>query len=257
MTTTAFQLLEELLRSPASVAEHCRSERDPKPLFLASLLATVAGAAVFGGVLATSRGGWQLLYSATKLPLALLGTLILVVPALHAIASGLGRPLKMSNVATLVLAASGRAALVLLSLSPVVWLAFDRGLGYHGGVLLAAGCYGVSGLAALELLRKGLGSDLRSLLVIGCFGLVLLPTAGQTAWMLRPFLGRPAQAHVPFLRARESSFADSVYHSAESSMGIYRELESHRERQREGERAREIERIEASDRAAQSGEATP
>lgn len=223
MTRTAFGLLEELLRSPASVAEHCRSERDPKPLFLAALLATVAGAAVFGAVLATSRGGVQLFYSAAKLPLALLGTLILVVPALHAILAGLGRPLGMSNVATLVLAASGRAALVLLSLSPVVWLAFDRGLGYHGGVLLAAVCYALAGLAALELLRKGVGSDLRSVAVIACFGLVLLPTAGQAAWMLRPFLGRPAQAHVPFLRARESSFADAVYQSARSSVGVYRE----------------------------------
>jgi len=223
MTQTAFTLLEQLMRSPASVAEHCRSERDPKPLFLAALLATVSGALVFGAVLATSRGGVQLLYSAAKLPLALLGTLILVVPALHAILAGLGRPLRMSSVATLVLAASGRAALVLLSLSPVVWLAFDRGLSYHGGILLAAGCYALAGMAALELLRKGVGSDLRSALAIACFGLVLLPTAGQTAWMLRPFLGRPAQAHVPFLRAKESSFADAVYQSARSSVGVYRE----------------------------------
>jgi hypothetical protein len=223
MTRTAFALLEQLLRSPAGVAEHCRSERDPKPLFLAALLATVAGAAVFGGVLATSRGGIQLLYSAAKLPLALLATLILVVPALHAILAGLGRPLGMSNVATLLIAASGRAALVLLALSPVVWLAFDRGLGYHGGVLLAAACYALAGLAALGLLLKGIGSGLRSLAAIACFGLVLLPTAGQTAWMLRPFLGRPAQVHVPFLREKESSFADSIYRSARSSAGIYRE----------------------------------
>lgn len=232
MSATTFEILEQLLRSPANVAEHCRSERDPRPLFLASLVATLSGAAVFGGVLATSRGGLQLLYSAAKLPIALIATLVLVVPALHAIASGLGRPLTMSNVATLLLAASGRAALVLLSLSPVVWLAFDRGLGYHGGVLLAAGCYGVSGLAALELLRKGLGSDLRSLTVLFCFALVLLPTAGQTAWLLRPFLGRPAQVHVPFLRERESSFADSVFRSAQSSAGIYRELERQSERVR-------------------------
>jgi hypothetical protein len=223
MTQSTFGLLEQLLRSPASVAEHCRSERDPRPLFLAALLSTFSGALVFGAVLATSRGGLQLLYSAAKLPLALLGTLILVVPALHAILAGVGRPLRMSSVATLVLAASGRAALVLLSLSPVVWLAFDRGLGYHGGVLLAAGCYALAGLAALELLRKGVGSDLQSALAIACFGLVLLPTAGQTAWMLRPFLGRPAQAHVPFLRAKESSFADAIYQSARSSAGIYRE----------------------------------
>jgi hypothetical protein len=244
VTQTPFSLFEQLLRSPSSVADHCRSERDPKPLFLAALLATFTGAAVFGAVLATSRGGLQLAYSAAKLPLALLGTLILAVPALHAILAGLGRPLAMSKVATLVLAASGRAALVLLSLSPVVWLAFDRGLGYHDGVLLAAVCYALAGLAALELLRKGVGSDLRAYVAIACFGLVLLPTAGQTAWMLRPFLGRPAQAHVPFLRAKESSFADGVYRSALSSVGVYREdgpPAPRNEREQPSERASERE----------------
>jgi hypothetical protein len=57
--------------------------------------------------------------------------------------------------------------------------------------------------------------------VIGGFALVLLPTAAQTAWMCRPFLGRPAQAHVPFFRPKESSFADAIYRSTFSSVGVY------------------------------------
>jgi hypothetical protein len=46
------------------------------------------------------------------------------------------------------------------------------------------------------------------------------PVGGQTAWMLRPFLGRPAQEQVPFLRHRESSFLDAVSKSAATGAGV-------------------------------------
>jgi len=216
-----FQVLDELLRSPRTVAERTRSGGDLRPLFLAALGALVFGAGIFGATLATSRGGMQLLYSGVKLPFALLATLLLVVPAFHAIAAGLGRPLGFSAIVGLMLAAAGRGALVLIALSPVIWLCFDQGLTYHPGVLLAAACYALSGLAALELVLRGIGFDARGLLIVSVFGLVLFATGGQTAWMMRPFLGRPSAQHVPFLRHRESSFVDALGQSARSSLGLY------------------------------------
>ncbi|HWZ89278.1 MAG TPA: hypothetical protein VNW92_10520, partial [Polyangiaceae bacterium] len=195
-TPAVFRVLDELLRSPRAVAERTRSGGDLRPLFLAALGALVFGAGIFGATLATSRGGLQLLYSGVKLPFALIATLLLVVPAFHAIAAGLGRPLSFSAMVGLLLAAAGRGALVLIALSPVVWLCFDRGLGYHPGVLLASACYALAGLAALELVLRGIGFDLRGALIVGVFGLVLLATGGQTAWMMRPFLGRPSARHV-------------------------------------------------------------
>ena len=221
MNSEALLVLNELLRSPRAVAERSRTGGDLRPLFVASLAALVFGAGVFGATLATSRGGLQLLYSGVKLPLALLATLLLVLPALHGIAAGLGRPIGLSPLVALVLAAAARGALVLVAFSPVIWLCFDRGLAYHPGVLLAAACYGLAGLAALQLLFCGLGSDARGLLIVGLFGLVLCATGGQTAWLLRPFLGRPSARHLPFLRARESSFVDSVQQTVLSSLGRY------------------------------------
>jgi hypothetical protein len=217
----AFELVEELLRSPDKLLERCRTGRDGQALFVSSLASIVVGSATFGGVLATSRGGLQLLYSAAKLPLVLLATLVFVAPALHALAQSFGRPLPFRDGVALLMAAAARSALVLLALSPVVWLCFDRGLDYHGGVVLAASCYGFAGLFALSLVRRALGVDLRGALLVASFGLVLLPTAAQTAWMCRPFLGRPAQAQVPFFRARESSFSDAVFRSLRSSVGHY------------------------------------
>ncbi len=221
MTARAFRLFDELLRSPKQSADRAVMGRDLEPLVLAALVAILVGSGVFGCVLATSRGGTQLLYSATKLPLALVATLVLVVPAFYAISASLGRPLALRSAIGLVLAGTARAALVLVAFTPLVWLALDAGIGYHKGVLLASACYGIAGLAALRLILHGMGADLRALVILACFASVMAPVGAQAAWMLRPFFGRPAQAHVPFFRQRESSFLDAVAKSARSSVGIY------------------------------------
>jgi hypothetical protein len=216
-----FTEFERLLRKPNEIAENARHGTPDKAVFLAALSAIILGAGLFGAALASSRGGLQFLYSAVKLPAACLLTLIVVTPALAAIATALRRPLSLSGASVLVLAAAGRAALVLLALAPLVWLAFDHGLAYHRGIIVATLCYGAAGLSALGMLRFALGKDLRSYFVIGCFSLLLLPAGGQAAWLLRPFVGRPAQTSVPFLRAREGSFGQSVHRSLYSSMEIY------------------------------------
>jgi hypothetical protein len=218
-----FVELERLLRHPKEIAEAARQGRVNSGVFVAALLAIVFGAGLFGAALASSRGGIQLLFSAVKLPIVCLMTLVLLTPALTAIAVVLRRPLSLGGTSVLMLASAGRASLVLLALAPVIWLAFDRGLAYHRGIIVACLCYGIAGLEALRMLRRGLGRDVRSLMIIGCFSLVLLPVGGQTAWLLRPYVGRPSQAHVPFLRSRESSFGESVHRSLFSSAEIYHE----------------------------------
>jgi hypothetical protein len=218
MNAAVLQALDELLRSPRVVAERARAGGDLRALFCASLSAIVLGGGVFGATLATSRGGAQLLYSGLKLPFAMIATLLLVVPAFHAIAAGLGRPLSFSGMIGLTLAAAGRAALVLSALSPLIWLCFDRGLTYHPGVLLATACYALAGLAALGLVLRGLGFDARGCVIVALFGAVVMSTGGQTAWMLRPFLGRPADVSVPFLRGRQGSLFDALELSTQHSL---------------------------------------
>jgi hypothetical protein len=217
-----FGVLDELLRSPAAIAERVRRREDLRPLVISGLLALLVGAGTFGAVLATVRGGAQLGYSALKLPLAVLLTLCLCVPAFAAIARALGRDIDFGGMVGLSLSAAARAALVLLAFAPAVWFALDRGIGYHASVLLSAVCYGVAGLSALRVMASGLGRDARGVGILLCCAAVLLPTGAQSAWMLRPFIGRPSQVQVPFLRHKESSFADAVYRSAFSSFGIYR-----------------------------------
>jgi hypothetical protein len=230
MSAEIFGMLDELLRSPKSVAERVRRGEDLRRLVLSALLALVVGAGTFGAVLATARGGLQLAYSAVKLPLGVLMTLCLCVPAFAAIARALGRDLSLGGMVGLTLSAAGRAALVLLAFAPAVWFALDRGLGYHLSVLLSALCYGVAGISALRVMATGIGLDARGLGILACCAAVLLPTGAQSAWMLRPFIGRPSQTKVPFLRHKESSFADAVFTSAFSSVGIFRRHPREQER---------------------------
>lgn len=218
--------LAELLRRPGEVARRCRDDEGLRELTGTSLAATVAGAAAFGAVLGGSRGELQALFSGVKLPLAVLGALVVCVPAFHALAAALGRPWTMRRMVALVVAAQGRAALVLLALAPILWLAIDFGAAYHATIVCAITAYGIAGLAALSVLLRGLaepgergGRD--RWVIAGAFVVLFAAVSGQTAWSLRPYLGRPTHADVPFVRDVEGSFADAVVTNARSAAGFY------------------------------------
>jgi len=210
-----------LLRNPREVARRCLEEEGLRPLALASLGAVAFGAAVFGGVVGSFRGGEQIVFAATKVPVALLGALVICIPAFHAIAAALGRAWPLRSVIALTLAAAGRASLVLLASAPMLWLAYDLGLGYHASALAATGAYGLAGLAALGVLIRGLGRSKHAFTTAIAFVAVFMAAAGQTGWILRPYLVRPQSEEVPFLREIEGGFADAVYRSSRSTAGIY------------------------------------
>jgi hypothetical protein len=214
-------VLNQLLRAPGEIAERCRQDKDIRPIALTSLGSIAAGAAAFGAVLGSFRGGVQIAYGAVKVPLAVLATLALCAPAFHALAAVLGRPRPMRAVITLTLAAAGRSSLVLLAFTPALWLALDCGVGYHSAAVLAALAYGVAGLAALGVIIRGIGQGDGRLLTALAFMAMFFATGGQTAWILRPYLVRPKAVTVPFLRAREGGFSDAVLRSSRSAAGIY------------------------------------
>jgi hypothetical protein len=216
-------VLRRLLRAPADIAAACREDRETREIATTSLLAILVGAAAFGGVLGSFRGGAQILYGAVKIPLAMLVTLAICAPAFHAFAAGLGRAFPMRSIIALTLAAAGRSSLVLLAVSPGLWLLFDLGLGYHAAALAAAFAYALAGAAAIGILLRGLGAEAGRLLTAFAFVGVFFAVGGQTSWILRPYLVRPRTEHVPFLRAREGSFADSLMMSSRSARGIYNE----------------------------------
>jgi hypothetical protein len=210
-----------ILREPGDVAARCDRAEGLRGLAATSLVCLILGASVFGAVVGSFRGGIQIGYSALKLPIALLTTLVVAVPAFFALAIGFGGRATFRGIAALSLAASARGALVLLGCAPLLWLAVDRGLGYHASVMLATAMYLASGLAALGVVLRGLDGSFRAIVTSTACAVVFFGVLGQTAWMLRPFFGRPSQATIPFVRHPEGTLADALARSGKSAVGIY------------------------------------
>ena len=217
---TAGAFLTQILRAPADVARRCREDEGTRDLAIFSMIAIVVGGAVFGAAVGSFRGGLQTLFAAAKVPLALLATLALSVPAFHAMAAALGRPWPLRKIAVLSLCAAGRASFVLLALAPLVWLGISLGTGYHTSSLLASMAFGAAGLTAIGLLIRGLGQAENRWVIAAAFVTIFFATGSQTAWILRPYLSRPAK-EVVFIRAFEGGPIDSLTRSGFSAAGLY------------------------------------
>jgi hypothetical protein len=215
LLTDAGGLVDRTLHAePAAVSRTAR----------ALMLSIIAGAASFGAAVGFYRGGIQVLYAAIKLPLVVLLTAVVSVPALTALAAALGRPADPRRDQLLVLTALARGALVLAALAPVMLLASCLSLDYHRSVLLLVGCGATAGLTALPVLFWPLWAERRGrFFLIAAMAVVVALTATQASWLFRPYLVRPRTTSVPFLRSLDGSFTDSVSRSSSAAGGIYRE----------------------------------
>ena len=196
--------LNRILRSPAQVAEQCRSDRDVASIARTALVTLAVAAMAFGAAVGSWRGGKQIAFAALKMPIAILGTLAIAAPAFYVLAAIFGRPWALRPVLALLLSAGARFALVLLALTPPLWLTIDFGAPCPLVKVAATIGYGLAGLAGLEVLVRGLGHGRGRGLTIGLFVAVFLLIGGQNAWVLRPCLGTPGETEITlFTRKHE------------------------------------------------------
>lgn len=218
---------------PGAAAVRCRTEDRLVPLVKTSLLVMLVGTGAFGLVLGGTRDWAQAFATLAKLPLVWIVTLAISAPAFYAIAAVSGQPLRLRALVALTLVATARASLVLFALLPVLALVPDILSGsfvygarlrpdvYHKVTLFASAIFGASGLAALGVLLRGFKRAPTTWPLLGLFTLTFFFVAGQTAWSLRPFVGRPAHQDVPLLRAPEGTFLEAVATGYESAWGRY------------------------------------
>ncbi len=213
MVDVAF--LNRILRAPAGVATQCRSDQDVASIARTALITLLLAATAFGAAVGSMRGGKQIAFAAMKLPIGVLGTLALAAPAFYVLAAVFGRPWPLRPVLSLMLSAGARFALVLLALTPPLWLTIDFGAPYHLIKLVATVAYGLAGLAGLEVLVRGLGDGPGKKMTIALFVGVFLMIGGQNAWVLRPYLGTPGAKEVElFTREREGGLVVQLLQSA-------------------------------------------
>lgn len=210
--------IDLLLRNPAEVARRSMAGESLRSLVMTSLGVIVLGGAVFGAVVGSFRGGEQIAYASLKLPIALVMVMIITVPAFHAIGAALGQKWTFPTVIALSLASLGRGALVLFAVAPMLYLAIDLGLPYHVTALVAVLAFGLAGIAALGVLLRGIELPRSRVLGALAMAFVFFSVSGQTSWVLRPWLLRPRAESVPFLRAPEGGFVESIATSTRSAV---------------------------------------
>lgn len=187
-----------LLRHPDLAARACMTGEGRTELTRTALLCLLVCGATYGGVVGSFRGDLQVVYAAIKLPLVLLGALVVTAPALWAFGATSSAPWPLRSATSLVLVAAGRAALVLAAVTPLLWLAIDLYAGYHLSALLGAFTLGLGGLAGLGVVARGLSEMKRSALLLA--SLVFLLGLAQFGWTLRPWLVRPGSDDVVLVR---------------------------------------------------------
>lgn len=203
MTDTAIPWTHQLpvaLRGEKNLLAQLREARDQPKVLRQSLLAALIGAAVFGMALGSyGMSPAQIVASAFKVPLLLLGTNILCFPSFHVFQTvKVSEPMSLVQSAALQATALATTATIWAALSlPLFFLVSTTGH-YTLAQFLALAVGAIGGLVGLLRLAGGYfrlcGAESRRrlglplflyLCVFGCVG-------SQMAWVLRPFIGSPS-----------------------------------------------------------------
>jgi hypothetical protein len=213
-----------------TVEARTRATQDDWRLDLAAII-------LFGAIAGLSVGAWtgglHMFYVATKVPLLLLGTLVIGLPSMVILGRFIGCPLSLSGAASLTLSSIARTSVVLAALAPATaYFAFTlpaRGaIVYRAVVLSQVFAFVVAGFVGVTALRGRLASVVENrarharivILWIALYSFV----GAQLTWIVRPFLGNPG-APVEYFRpyaeriGLDSNFYSAVFRLIKHSLG--------------------------------------
>jgi hypothetical protein len=148
----------------------------------------------FGGVL--GERFWQVVFSAVKVPLLLLGTFALSLPSFFVVNTLFGLRSDFSQSLRALLATQAGLTIILASFAPftVVWYASSSN--YQGAILFNTLMFGCASLSAQWLLRRFyeplIARNPRHRMLLRAWLVIYAFVGIQMAWVLRPFIGNPA-----------------------------------------------------------------
>lgn len=177
---------------------------------------TIVYSAVYGAALGFFALNWQILLSAVKTPLLLLGALGICLPALFTFNILLGSKLSFRQTTALLLMATYIIAAILISLAPILLFFIFSSEGKAFVVLLNVGFFAVAGAFGVKLLWMGMGYLTRkaggepNAAILRLWSLIYMFVGTQLAWMLRPFVGQPEE--VVLFRRLGGNFYQALYH---------------------------------------------
>jgi len=168
---------------------------------LAQLGLLVAAFGITYGAVMGSFGGvfgerfWQVVYSAVKVPLLLLGTFALSLPSFFVVNTLFGLRSDFSHSLRALLATQAGLTIILASFAPftVVWYASCSD--YQGAILFNTLMFGCASVAAQWLLRRFyeplIRRNRRHRMLLRAWLVIYAFVGIQMAWVLRPFIGNP------------------------------------------------------------------
>lgn len=206
-------LVLEILKHPElALGFDRRPEEGRGPTVAAVSVSCIAsaalGAALFGLALGSfGRNEAQMAASAIKMPLLLLGTTAICLPAFHVFQVLLSaRPATIGQSLSLHAMAASTMAVLWGSLAPPLSFLVSTSFDYRLSQMLAVAIAALGGFIGLRRLARGYralcdpSGGQRGRLFVGGY-LVLFGAVGlQLSWILRPFLGSPS---LPFQIFRE------------------------------------------------------
>jgi hypothetical protein len=147
----------------------------------------------FGGL--TGDRPLQVLYSACKVPLLLLGTFLLSLPSFAVINTLFGLRRDLGEAIRAVVAAQAGVATVLASLAPFTLLWYVSAVSYQVAILFNAAMFTIASLAGQRLLRRYyqplIARNRRHRVLLRTWIVVYAFVGIQMGWMFRPFIGSP------------------------------------------------------------------
>jgi hypothetical protein len=196
---------EEVLRADASPARAFSARDAGGRLALFVIICGVSYGAVmgsFGGLNAERL--WQMLFSAAKLPLLLLGTFALCLPSFFVLNTVAGLRSDFAAAVRGLLTAQAAMTLVLCSLAPLTVLWYCSNANYHAAILFNGVAFAIASVAGQMVLHR-LYAPLvrrnpRHALLLRVWLAQYMFVGMQLAWILRPFVGQP-NSPVEWLRA--------------------------------------------------------
>lgn len=207
-----------LLREPDTFFKCVRRGKTARVLSAWLATASIVCLAAFGLVVGLTHSPWQAVSSAIKMPILVMGAGLLCLPALYLFALVSGARLGMTQVAAVVLSGVSVTALLLLGLSPVIFIFVLTSHSYPFLQLLAVGSVALSGCVGVYYLWRGMewvnlferaSSSLRRGMMSAWFILYAF-VGSQMAWRLSPFVGDPAQPFVWLQPSRDNLYIDVV-----------------------------------------------
>lgn len=159
---------------------------------------TVVGCGALYGMVAGAYSGWaQALATAVKLPVLLLGTLIVCFPVFFVVQVLMGSRLRLLQVLVLVLSCVALMTVLLAAFVPITLFFLLTGADYYFQHLLHIAIGLVAGVFGMYALHEGLSVicerrgvyPRKALTMMRIWALVFAFVGIQMAWKLRPFLG--------------------------------------------------------------------